>query len=364
MRRLALSAIFALVSSFAQAGEIAGDYSWPLQPGVKAADLPLTSYPTLGKSWSMVKDLVTSGAGGGVECLAKVGATQVVAGYSSIAGGVYYSADRGLTWAKSTIATTTAYAYFNNICGDGRGTVIVSAYASPGAIFRSTNYGANFSAVVTGAAYPRNVFYAGHDTWLVGAYGSAINVLYRSTDNGANWAGIGSSSAGVYGTCCGFAQGEDRIFLKSHRGFWNSFDLGETWNRLATETGGDWGTGGGLAYLGNGVLVFPRNVTPIEIRRSTDYGQTWTTVKSIAHSGGAMWATLNIGNGRVLMVGSDDGSAGAATATMYESRDYGQTWDPVYTFPEHHVYSLADMQDGSVLAGAWLSAYIYRSKGW
>jgi hypothetical protein len=363
MRRLALSAIFALVSSFAQAGEIAGDYSWPLQPGVKAANLPLTSYPTLGKSWTMVKDLVTSG-NGGVECLAKVGATQVVAGYSSIAGGVYYSADRGLTWTKSTIATTTAYAYYNNICGDGRGTVIVSTYASPGAIFRSTNYGANFSAVVTGAAYPRNVFYAGHDTWLVGGYWSAPNILYRSTDNGANWTGIGSSSAGVYGTCCGFAQGEDRIFLKSHTGFWNSFDLGETWNRLATETGGDWGTGGGLAYLGNGVLVFPRNVTPIEIRRSTDYGQTWTTVKSITHSGGAMWTTLNIGNGRVLMVGSDDGSAGAATATMYESRDYGQTWDPVYTFPEHHVYSLADMQDGSVLAGAWLSAYIYRSKGW
>jgi photosystem II stability/assembly factor-like uncharacterized protein len=314
MRRLALSAIFALVSSFAQAGEIAGDYSWPLQPGVKAADLPRVNYSALflGPEIEVYDSALAE-----VTCIDPIVDGIAVAGLYN-GGHILRTTDYGVTWSLATdtpAQTFRGFAY----CGNG----IVVGFG-PSYIVRSIDYGATWNIATTSAsigAGPRPT-YIGNSTILGGG---ASGILYKSTDCGANWSLVPGvpqytfSSITDIGGGVILAQGASStaplvVILRST-------DAGDHWSVITPSLV----TIVSAVYGGRGILKFNDGVAvsfwagSALVYRTTDFGQTWNYVYGHpTESQAGQYA--DVGNGIAVFHTYPSG-------LNYISRDYGETWN-------------------------------------
>ena len=91
-----------------------------------------------------------------------------------------------------------------------------------------------------------------------------------------------------------------------------------------------------------------------ELIRSTDYGINWTIMPSTFMNNGLL-QTENLGNGRVVGVTSGEGSTSSDNANVYISEDYGQTWDTTskFTLNRNRVYGLTHLGNGHVVFGTY-----------
>lgn len=181
-----------------------------------------------------------------------------------------YSTDRGVSWNASTGAPAPAISgiYTNgtsldisgqNLAADrGNGAFYIATYGGPtDNIYRSTDNGATWAIVGTvnnGGSYngrtPQIVsapvspaFPSGGDVWLCddGTYNGAGGGLWRSTNSGANWGGIstlGKVKAVTFGkSSTGTGYCVYAAGIKAGvPGIYRSDDYGSSWNLLPTPT--------------------------------------------------------------------------------------------------------------------------------
>ena len=145
------------------------------------------------------------------------------------------STDYGVTFALQPTVRTNA----TSIATDGSGTWIITTSAIAGTAYRSTDNGLTWSTVnlpSTSSNGWQKIVYAGNNVWLAITTAIANSNIARSTNGGASWAGV--------------AHGLGSVIL--------------------SEIGTDKNTG---------VCLFSYGTT---VRRSTDYGATWSTILTAA----------------------------------------------------------------------------------
>jgi len=107
-----------------------------------------------------------------------------------------------------------------------------------------------------------------------------------------------------------------------------------------------------LAYLGNGIALAGTG-SDGKILRSTDYGATWSDIRSQSQS--LIWCLAYLGNGIAL--------AGTLYAgKILRSTDYGATWtDLGQQFSQEYILCLVYLGNGIALAGTYPDGKILRS---
>lgn len=277
-----------------------------------------------------------------ISCIASFGG-RVFAGTS---GGVFFSSNNGETWAMAPIGSSTSATLALTASGTG-----LFASTSEG-VYRSTDNGDTWSEANAGLTGKWITCFAYHGSLLVaGSYAS----VYRSTDNGLSWteADSGLSNSGVLSLA---SQGTS-LFSGTYAGIFRSTNDGGTWVHVSAGFGisiaTSFAVGGGDLYAGN-----PNQ----GVFRSTDDGESWTQVnagltntivRTLAFSGSHVfagtsggifcldtatqrWAKMDSGlmaatvtrfgvSGPELYVSSDfDG--------LWRSRDTGVHWELLHPF--------------------------------
>lgn len=172
--------------------------------------------------------------------------------------------------------------------------------------------------------------------------------VWRSVNGGLTWTrtDIGSGSTGT--SCAPGIASTGTAVLHSTDGDWRSTNYGATWTRMNTTNR----CNAAFAMNGNtlslGANVWLSTVMSGEVLRSTDDGQTWTSVLAFGTTSARITAlTSSI----ILAIG--DASAG-----LQKSTDGGQTWALNYTFPS----SLKAVQAvTSTIAMIWEANHIWRT---
>lgn len=310
-----LLVIFMLISPFiCSAGEIAGDYSWPLQSGIKSSDLPQVNYSALFYgAWTEVYDSTLAE----VTCIDPIVDGVAVAGLYN-GGHILRTTDYGKSWA---IATDTPAQTFRGFayCGNN---VIVGF--GPSYIVRSTDLGSSWTIASTSTTIGVGArpTYIGNNT-VIG--GGASGIILKSTDCGANWttiAGVPQYSVTSITDIGGgvlIAQGASStaplaVILRST-------DAGEHWDVVTssfTTVVSAVYAGRGIAKIGEGAAVSFWAGSAV-VYRTTDYGLTWQYV--YGHPTETQTGLYGIiGDGIVL-------SHTYPSGLNYISRDYGETWN-------------------------------------
>lgn len=224
----------------------------------------------------------------------------------------------GESW--DSVEAATASAWISVAYGDG----VWVAVAEDGAVMRSTNGGASWTAVSTGAASGAwsSVATDGNGVWVAVASGGTNRVM-RSTDGGASWAAVATSEAQssswqsvAYGNNVWVAvasSGTNRVVRSADGGVsWTAVSSGVTaidWSSVATDGNGVWVA---VASGGNAERVM----------RSADGGVSWTAVGSgVPLSQDHKWISVAHGNNVWVAVASDSNSG-----NRFINSDDGVSW--------------------------------------
>ncbi len=171
--------------------------------------------------------------------------------------------------------------------------------------------------------------------------------IKRSTDNGASWkARINLSNTGevfeaprmaISGSnvhVAWVAYGRDNTFLI----FRGSADSGTTWKSSITlKTTGVFGIGSGIDIAASGanvyVMWFQRessNPTDVYIRRSTDSGATWKSIKNLSSNGDRSGFEIDLAvSGSIVYVAWWDTSPTSGGLLYRRSTDNGASWEGI-----------------------------------
>jgi len=343
------------------------------QPGVFYDGLPaggVWKTESAGATWFPIFDSVKSVSSVGSIAVAPsdpniiyVGTGDLVAQSAINEGdGVYKSTDAGKSWIHLGMEATKQ---IPAIIVDPKDPNIVLMAAQGDihhpsedrGVYRSTDGGRTWKRVlykdnVTGAqdvefAYDRpNVVFATtvlHQSVVVGrssgpASGNGATGLYKSTDEGATWTQVTSSSlpslTGRTSVAVAMNTNAQRVYLIGAFGLYRSNDGGATWAKTTT----DYrivSSGSGFIC---GVMVDPKNpdivyVMNTSVYRSTDGGATFAAWKGAP--GGddyhAIW--IDPTDPKRMSLASDEG----ATVSL----DGGSVWSPWYNQPTAQTYHIA-----------------------
>jgi len=149
----------------------------------------------------------------------------------------------------------------------------------------------------------------------VGYYGSAY-----STNNGKTWTQVYSPAAGWLDV----TAGKNGVFVAvTFDNQMYSHDNGRSWTPVASPLFGYWYS---VAY-GNGIFVMIQVYGELQVARSFDNGQTWTTsILPVLPIGD--WRSVTFGNGIFVIVGNNPNSIDNGQAY---STDNGETWTTAAT---------------------------------
>ena len=244
--------------------------------------------------------------------------------------GVFVSTNDGNTWATASNGLTNRYV-ISLAVNVGGSTPSIFAGTNGGGIYRSTNNGANWTTVNQGLTDTViealevsgcNVFASSFDLRTV--YGN----VFLSTDNGGHWSRM--NTAGItwglqdLAVCDSFLIG-----ACGERGILRSSDQGRTWvapiNGFPPEA---------YSFAVSGSVLYAASY--VEICRSTDYGESWTscpfdtTIDLAAPRSVA--AISGTSGGEYLFAGSAygtlavSGNCGTSWTQKANFRDLGGTW--------------------------------------
>lgn len=341
------------------------------QPGVFYDGLPeggVWKTESAGATWFPIFDSVQSVSAVGSIAVAPSDPNIIYVGTGDLVGqgainegdGVYKSTDAGKTWVHLGMEATKQ---IPAIIVDPKDPNIVLMAAqgdihNPSedrGVYRSTDGGRTWKRVlykdnVTGAqdvefAYDRpNVVFATtvfHQAVVVGrpsgaTRGNSATALYKSTDEGATWTQVTSSSlptlTGRTSVAVAMNTNAQRVYLIGAFGLYRSNDGGATWAKTITDY-----RIVGSGYI-CGVMVDPKNpdivyVMNSSVYRSTDGGTTFAAWRGAP--GGddyhAIW--IDPTDPKRMSLASDEG----ATVSL----DGGSVWSTWYNQPTAQTYHIA-----------------------
>lgn len=268
---------------------------------------------------------------------------------TSTSGLIWRSTDYGANWSNlgNTGGVSNIYDFVN--CDSG---IIVATCGTNGKILRSTDYGSTWSdlgQLGTNANIQSGV-YLGNGIVVVGTANNGE--IWRSTDYGATWSNLGAPGAGTVIfdlVVCGPGIIVACVGTSSY--VYRSTDYGLTWSDL-----GALGTGSGIGrgiYLGDGIVLLNSRVDGVMFR-STDYGLTYTNLGQLGSSV-IVNSILYVGFGVVLL------TTGTNSA-MYRSLDYGLTYELVNTgVSGNNLTALMYAFDRNIFFGSFNTGRLFRS---
>lgn len=298
--------------------------------------------------------------GKSVRCIEYLGDGVILAGTQNgiSHSRIYKSTDYGSTW---TISKT--FNYLNHVSdikhiGDNIVLASTGGHDHDGNVYRSTDGGDSWTLVNDwgGGRYRGhdNVYsleYLGNGICLIaGGYNEGDGSVWRSADFGVTWTDLRGSNSGTTNT--GNVAWDNSLVFDNNNTYYSDYNsVTDSW----------WVQS--LKYVGNGVVLANRRAvrtsggsssTYPELIRSTDYGINWTIMPSTFMNNGLL-QTENLGNGRVVGVTSGEGSTSSDNGNVYISEDYGQTWDTTskFTLNRNRVYGLTHLGNGHVVFGTY-----------
>ena len=303
-------------------------------------------------------------------------------------GVVYKSLDSGKTWSPSFTSTYTGLTI--KVKSDN-----TLFFGTDSALFRSTNNGTSWSTMNLGV-FPVRVgrifFGTSGEVYATGSggdsacytstdngaswattyskynrahalvrdnagriFGSALAMVIRSTDDGANWS---ESSNGIHGLSVNdFAKVGGAIVMSTDRGMFRSTDDGITWEYSNTGfppgSSSVFSTTGGVLFGSSGWKVY----------KSTDAGLSWTLSGSF--SGPTMYEAVLTGrqgaSGTVFLGMSSPIFPGTPTgptisARILRSTNGGISWSEVSADSATYSNRIVDMASdgsGTIYAARW-----------
>ncbi len=303
------------------------------------------------------------------------------------------SSDGGSTWAPSNSGLTASLIGGLAVTADG--TVIAAAdsfgiYQLPSGttaweqIDEITCTGADLDAIRT----PDGTLYAG-----------ATNYLYKSTDNGANWTEYNTGLVGSNGCRFGTSPSSDLFLIHAQYGIFHSTDAGGSFTQLSGVTapyvafgdaqgaiygGGLTGfyrsddNGGTFTSLVGGAhdeaaIDFTNDIVYLDsdgsisaLQKSTDHGDTWTTITDGLVENGVL-ATIGTNKIGVDNAGNlfvdftiNRFMEGVVTRSIYVSEDQGATWrEDIAGLNSTKAYSFAAGGDGDFYMGTNGEVYCF-----
>lgn len=173
--------------------------------------------------------------------------------------------------------------------------------------------------------------------------------IYFSDNNGGSWEILGLENRTVYSIAL---NNNNDIYAGTNQspqvgGLFRSSDYGETWSSILPDIGAN---GNILAMLCLGDTIFASLwMTDASVVRSTDNGQTWDIVFFIANSTSYI-SDIIISNSGTIYLGNKTYSEGMGG--VYKSEDGGNSWEFTGLL-NYQVTALAVNSVDDLFAGSW-----------
>lgn len=313
------------------------------------------------------------------------------------------STDTGANWTQQAAAGSRGWAA---IACSSDGTKIVSC-ASDGTIYRTSDTGANWSAVLTVAVQPASNIFTGIACSADGTriYATTRYAIYVSTDSGTTWerkvVSWSRLTTYIFNHITCSADGMTVYATKQNGNIWKSDNGGATWRELASPRLNQEFISCASA---DGMIQYFSDQTPTvpKLYKSTDKGTTWTGI--VLPGSGLFRGVCCTPDGSKVAVttGGDSGTAGyvwtstdggatftrqdgsgarnwraiacdisgtkfvaannAASSYLYTSTDSGVTWTERTTAGARSWYGVACSADGSkIIASTSSDTVVYVS---
>eukprot|EP01041_Mallomonas_annulata_P010661 gene10661-22254_t len=253
-------------------------------------------------------------------------------------GNMIYSSNYGESWDISDAPSAYWYA---SACSNSGQYVYTAGYVT--SIYRSTNYGINWSASTTS---PTAKWY-GMTTSASGQYvyaGLENGYIQVSSDYGDTFASATNSASGTYYALTTIASGATVYAGKDNGRIYTSTDYGATWTVMSNSPISYWND---LATFNDGQYVYGRKVYSM-VLQSSNYGADWTAMSTPLYG----WSSVEVSDdGQYVFASQDHGY-------IYYSVDSGVTWMQSNA-PYNYWYNIACSDNGKYVYGAVDNGFIY-----
>ncbi|MBS1493666.1 MAG: T9SS type A sorting domain-containing protein [Bacteroidetes bacterium] len=232
--------------------------------------------------------------------------------YVSCNGGVFMLGSN--TWNSMSTGLPTDYPYFYWLTSVP-GKLITCTYAK--GVYVSSNNGASWnqkiSGLTSGYVNAKKIIASGNILYAA----TSNNGVYKSTDNGINWFTVNNGNSLACNNICSI---DSRLYALSDGGVFYTTDGGSSWTSLNNGlSGNDLKV---YSIMKSGATLFIGTYNGIF--NSTNDGQTW--IANSFHGTQKLVVTMNQING-VLFAGCSP-----STPSLSKSTDGGNTWSTVAYF--------------------------------
>lgn len=226
---------------------------------------------------------------------------------------LYRSTDDGDTWSQ-----ITAVAGWHDCCTSSNGAIVyaLGVVGGSGSVYKSTNYGASFSEIVSTAGKNWiSICCSADGTKVYACFGPITGDVWVSGDSGANWTPVGLSEDLVQISCS--ADGTKVVVGNN---------AASDYVRVSTDSGVTFPTVGALGrWLAvcmsrDGSTIYAGKYGEY-IYKSINDGATWTASLSTNDSWGGIGCIAD--GSKALALGSNN---------IYTSEDSGANWTDVYSY--------------------------------
>jgi len=226
-------------------------------------------------------------------------------------GGIWTSADSGVTWSQSTLSNT----YYRTAITNSSTGQNLAAILNNGPIYISSNYGLNWSPLTVNGLPSYTTWYSIASS-ITGQYivaSTIVGDIYISDNYGNSWSksiiGLNSllsiSSSGQY------------IVAATTSSIYISSNFGSTWRQLTIANGLPsltelWSS---ISISNSGQYIVAA-INGGTIYSSSNFGSTWRQINATA----AKWSSISISGSGQNIVATINGG------TIYSSSNFGSTW--------------------------------------
>jgi hypothetical protein len=231
--------------------------------------------------------------------------------------GVYRSTNNGDTWQQAN-AGLPANANINALLETAAGIFAAVGVYSPlsTGVYLSTDGGNSWADVTSDLPLNQGIFSLGAEgaTVYAGVYGKGV---HKSTNNGGNWTPVNSRL--IASRVGGFAETPTSVFaVISNDGVYRSADAGDTWERRANGIPPEYMNFAATAADGGTLVALAiDDLYQVRAFRTVDDGANWIPGSSTMPTFFAP---------QKMIVKDGNLFAAAASAGVYMSTDYGDTW--------------------------------------
>jgi len=256
---------------------------------------------------------------------------------------VYRTINYGINWQVVNLSSVYSHdGYPECISNLGDGNVFLGISGTTGIsngckMLRSSNYGLTWDSFTTPHSNTyRAIKLSNGNIIYSGGGGPSGSSIHTSLDGGLTWPYMynGPTHSGVTNPSSYFLDMGDGIVLFLNSAYYSSED---SYNKVlkSTDWGLSWnyvGTVSGLLRtpvaainLGGGVALIANASSACRIHKTTDYGETWTSVFSTFDSH-TFRRFVNFGGGNIVALANDSYNR----IIVYRSTDNGNTWSSVW----------------------------------